>query len=538
MTRRNRPVCWRTPAATALAALVMASGAAAQAPKLPPALDERAADTDRTPFPLPGPARPDDPEPPPPSMTDPVSPAVINPPGTSDPQGLPIDLPTALRVAGVRPLDIATAEAGVNQARGLLTQARVLWIPNINGGMGYYHHDNGNQNLFNGQGFDKSTNALIVGGGPTLSVGGADAIFAPLAARRVVNSRDADVQTARNNSVFSVAQAYFTLQQARGRIGGLEATLVRADRLVEFTRGLAPSLIAPLEINRAEAEALSLRQDLELARRDERVASAQLAEILLLDPEVVLTPLEPPFLQMSLIPCDERVQDLVMVGLKNRPELASRRELLVAAEQLVRREVSRPFIPNVIMTTPGTANAGLLSAGQFYTGSGSGNLNNHSSREDFTLALVWQLQNGGFGNVGLIRQRKAEQQAAAIEVTRVVYRVRSEVSQALARLQTARARVPQSEEGLRQATESADKNFVGLRQTARPAGQLLTLVVRPQEVNASIIALNTAFLQYFTAIANYNTAQFEVYRALGQPGQWVTAKMQAPVAALPSAGPR
>ena len=85
---------------------------------------------------------------------------------------------------------------------------------------------------------------------------------------------------------------------------------------------------------------------------------------------------------------------------------------------------------------------------------------------------------------------------ASIEFTRTVFRVKSEVTQAVARLQTARARVVATAEGLRQAIESADKNFIGLRETARPAGELLRLIVRPQEVVAAIIALETAYEQY------------------------------------------
>jgi hypothetical protein len=102
-----------------------------------------------------------------------------------------------------------------------------------------------------------------------------------------------------------------------------------------------------------------------------------------------------------------------------------------------------------------------------------------------------------------------------------VFRVKSEVSQAVARLQTARVRVVETEEGVRQAIESADKNFVGLRETARPAGELLRLIVRPQEVVQAIQALYVAYEQYANAVNEQNTAQFELYRALGQPAQWM-----------------
>jgi len=113
---------------------------------------------------------------------------------------------------------------------------------------------------------------------------------------------------------------------------------------------------------------------------------------------------------------------------------------------------------------------------------------------------------------------------ASIELTRIIFRVKSEVSQAVARLHTARARVVETEEGVRQAIESADKNFIGLRETTRPAGELLRLIVRPQEVVAAIIALETAYEQYSDAVNEYNAAQFDIYHALGQPAQWVTTR--------------
>jgi hypothetical protein len=52
----------------------------------------------------------------------------------------------------------------------------------------------------------------------------------------------------------------------------------------------------------------------------------------------------------------------------------------------------------------------------------------------------------------------------------------------------------------------------------------LRLVVRPQEVVQAIAALNTAYEQYAAAVNEYNVAQFEVYRSLGQPAQWVTSQ--------------
>jgi outer membrane protein TolC len=451
------------------------------------------------------------------------------------PEGLPINLAAAMQLSGVRPLDIAAAMAQVQQALALQLQAKALWIPTLNGGVAYFRHDGVQQDIFTGPNFRKGLQTFFVGGGPSLFVGLTDAIFAPLAARRVVASRRADLQAARNDVLLTVAQAYFDVQAARGRLLGVGATIVRAELLVNFTKGLAPSLIAPLEINRAQAELQSLRQSQQIAIRDWRVASARLAEVLLLDPATLLEPVEPAFLQVTFVDSERSPEELLPVALNSRPEIASRQELVAAANLLLRREKKRPLLPSLIVTSPATA-TGLLAAGNFSSGA-NGMLNSNGSRLDIAVAAVWELQNGGVGNIGLIRQRRAEQELASIELTRTVFRVKSEVSQAVARLQTARVRVVETDAGVRQAIESADKNFIGLRETARPAGELLRLIIRPQEVVAALIALNTAYEQYSAAVSEYNVAQFEVYHALGQPAQWVTSQAGNTPPPAPSPAP-
>ena len=239
-----------------------------------------------------------------------------------------------------------------------------------------------------------------------------------------------------------------------------------------------------------------------------------------------------------MVSAEQLAEELVPIALKTRPEIASRRGAAAAAQELVRQEQWRPFVPNLYILSP-TTTTGLLGAGTNYAGP-NGSLNSNGSRLDYELAAVWQVQNAGIGNVGRIRQRRAEQDVATIEVTRIVFRVRSEVAQAVARLQTARIRVVDTEEEVRQAIESADKNFVGLRQTARPGGELLQLVVRPQEVVAAIIALNTAYEQYANAISEYNAAQFELYHALGEPAQSIAPRAAAlapPLTEAPPNGP-
>lgn len=475
--------------------------------------------------PAPLPSAPGSESPTPANLAVDIRDALFSQPSTGPEGSTPIELSVALRLAGATPLEIAAATARLDQALGALLSARALKIPNLNGGLGYYRHDGQNQNLFTGQLFQKGTNALLLGGGTSANFAVADALFAPLAAKRVVGSRRADVQAARNDVLNDVAQAYFTLQEAKGRLVGAEATIVRSERLARFAEGLAPTLIAPLEINRARAQVQSARQFRETTLNDWRVASARLAEILLLEPSMVLDPVEPPFLRVAVVPPGCNADELLRVALSARPEIASRRELLLAAEQNLRREKTRPLLPNVVLTAPGFANAGLISGGEFYGGANN-SLNQQGGRLDVSAAAYWQLYNGGFGNLGLIRQRRGERDVSLVEVTRTIYRVKAEVAQSLATVQTSASRVPLAELELKEAIESADKNFVGLRETTRPAGELLNLVVRPQEVVASLQVLNQAFQDYSGAVSSFNRAQFALYRSLGQPAQWITSRQR------------
>jgi hypothetical protein len=54
-------------------------------------------------------------------------------------------------------------------------------------------------------------------------------------------------------------------------------------------------------------------------------------------------------------------------------------------------------------------------------------------------------------------------------------------------------------------------------QTKRTTGNITVLLVRPQEAVAAVQELAQAYTDYFGAVADYNRAQFRLYRALGNP---------------------
>src|SRR5262245_35340766 len=78
-------------------------------------------------------------------------------------QALPIDLPTALRLAQTNNLDIARAEAVVAQAQAALQRARSLVLPSLTFGSTYLDHEGKIQQAV-GNILDTNRNSLWVGG--------------------------------------------------------------------------------------------------------------------------------------------------------------------------------------------------------------------------------------------------------------------------------------------------------------------------------------------------------------------------------------
>jgi hypothetical protein len=105
--------------------------------------------------------------------------------------------------------------------------------------------------------------------------------------------------------------------------------------------------------------------------------------------------------------------------------------------------------------------------------------------------------------------------------------VAAEVARAFAEAESARERVGEADNGLREAADTLEKSLEGLGQTRR-SGELLILVVRPSEAVQAVQALAQANTDFYAAVADFNRAQFRLYRALGQPAQELPAAVAPP----------
>jgi outer membrane protein TolC len=434
----------------------------------------------------------------------------------------PIDLANALRLAGARDLEIAIARQRVLQAAADLGQARALWLPSLFYGPTWFRADGQIQDI-KGQVRTIDRSGLFVGAMATFpnglvgpppgtglpSLNGlsatlriSDAIFEPMAARRVLEANTAGVQAATNDAMLEVAGAYLDLQAATGRLAIAREAADNAESLSKITGAFA-RLGEGLEADhrRALAELKHRRRETQLAIGELLVASADLVRVLVLDPQVVFAPAEPPECVIQLIPDDIPLDELVVRGLRNRPELASAQDLVDATLVRWKQAKLRPFVPNLSLT---------------YTGGGFGGgpgafFGDFGSRGDATASLFWELRNLGFTDRAIMRRRAAERETATLEKIRTQARVAADVVAAFESRQAASRQIEEARATLIEALESLKLNFLNVRQGAE-----LPRATRPIEVLQPIQALAQARTDYLDSVLAYNRAQFRLKRAIGE----------------------
>ena len=426
----------------------------------------------------------------------------------------PINLATALRLADARPLVGAAAQAGVWVAEAQLTQAKVLWIPTAMYGADYIRHDGGGPDFNKGIMTAPSVNYFMAGAGATIYINLTDSYFEPLVARQILNSAHWEVQAAKNDALMQTSDAYFRVHQNRGMYAGALYTVARGKDLVVRIADLSRELVPKVEVDRARNMLADLEQRAVSDRQEWRVASANLTQVLRLDPRAVVEPLEHDHAQITLIDPGRGLDDLMPVALTNRPELSSRRALVQAAETRIRREKARPFVPIVMVN--GLQHAGMfMQAGIFGLGPNS-SLNQYTGRNDVSFQLIWQAEGFGFGNLARIKAQRGNESRAIIDLRNAQDMVAADVNRALARVQSAAARIIQADRALRTGIITFNGHLEGLEQTRR-LENVLVLTFRPQEAVYSLQQLNVSFDEYFTTVAEYNRAQFELFHALGYP---------------------
>jgi outer membrane protein TolC len=410
----------------------------------------------------------------------------------------PIDLPTALRLAGARNLDIRLARERLNEVQANRQSAVEQFFPWIAAGAAYHRRDGVAQAVPAGTISDAHYQSYNPGAALAAQMDLGDTIYKSLAAKQLVNASDQALEAQRQDSTLSAAQGYFDLAKAAALIEVTREALKTSQDYQQQLHAAVSSGIAfkgdELRVQtQTERYEITLRQALER----QRVAAADLALVLHLDSQVELIPQDTLLVPITLFETNSSMHTLVEQALRTRPELKQSQALASAARAAKNGAVYGPLIPSV----------GAPAFGGGLGGGPDGGPSNFGAEGDYLLGVMWRVGPGGLFDSGRVHAGRARLAEAQLGEAKLKDTITSQVVVNLARVQSLWAQIALARQNLATASET-------LRLTRERKQYGVGVVLEDIQAQQD---LTQARSEYLTALAEYNKAQYGLNKAVGGP---------------------
>ncbi|AGA26867.1 outer membrane protein [Singulisphaera acidiphila DSM 18658] len=468
------------------------------------------------------------------AASDSPTPLLLPPaPSILDPAIRPIDLNTALQLAGVQNPNLLIARQRVVEAAALRQLAAVQFLPSINLGMNYDTHT-GVVQQSNGNILSVNRSAVYVGAGAnavaagTVNIPGvvlsgnvATVVYGYLASKQVVRQREFASLAVRNQAFLQTTLAYCALMRGEGTRAVAMQVRDDARRVAKLTAAYAAAGQGRrADADRAATELAKREADFLAAEGDVLIASARLCDVLNLDPSIRLHPTDAWVTPQPIIPDPIPVSELIALALLQRPELGERRAAIRETLLMLEGAKVLPFSPTVLVGfSAGGMGGGSNLVRPIFGGFGG--------RTDLDAYAFWTIQNLGVGNVALINLARSRVGITRYQEVAVLDRIRAEVAEAYARTHARYAQIGTTEQAVRSGTDGFRADLIRLEGT----------VGLPIELLDSMRLLARARYEYLAAIVDYNEAQFSLYVALGQPPANALARPVPTAGVVPAGDP-
>jgi len=438
----------------------------------------------------------------------------------------PIDLASALRLAGVQNLDLVVARQRVELAVADQQLAAAQILPSVNIGTNYDNHT-GTLQQASGNILAVNRSALYAGAGAgavaagTVPIPGlqynlniSESIYKYLVTRKRADVSRHLQRAVENETLLRVALAYTDLLRAEGERSITILTRNDAREVARLTAAYAKTGEGrPADAERAATELARREEEVIAAQAHVGIASRKLAQILNLDTTIRLRPIESQVVPQPVVPSVVPLPELITVAMFHRPELHARRTEIEAA--LLELDSARllPFSPQMLAGGSGGVFGGgsnLVSqpgSEQFGVNPPAPRFGSFQGRTDVDLVLYWSLKNLGLGNKAMIDAARARSRGAQFDELATLDRVRKEVADAFIRTHSRFAEIDQLALGVQTGMRALQEDLIRVR--GREG--------LPIEVLDSVRQLNRSRQEYLAAIVEYNEAQLELYVALGDP---------------------
>ncbi len=407
----------------------------------------------------------------------------------------PIDLPTALQLAGARNLDIQIAREKQKEAVANFDIAVEQFFPWISPGVIYRQHDNFFQDV-QGHIISVHKRSEAPGFASTLQVDLGDALYKSLKSHKLVRAAEFGLDAQREDTILAAAQGYFDLVKTKAAVGVTEQSVAISEEYesqIHQAVGIGVAFEGEeLRVGvQTDRNRIALRQTIE----QQAVAAARLAETLHLDSTVELVPRDTGLLVVKVANVRVPYRSLVQEALASRPELKQSAQLTGAARDEKSGAVYGPLLPSV--------------GGQAFFGGLGGGIEGKRSKfghqEDYTATVGWRVGPGGLFDVGRIRATQSRLNGAEFFAGKTEDAVVRQVSEAIARAQSLEDQITIA----RRAVERSEKTLSLSRERQEfDIANVLENILAEQDLTRSRA-------DYINIIAEFNKAQYELLKSIG-----------------------
>jgi outer membrane protein TolC len=329
----------------------------------------------------------------------------------------PIDLASALRLAGAQNLDVQLARNAVDEAHANYASAVERFLPALVPSASYLRHT-GRDQAVDGSLMDVPKHSDTVGAYLTAQIPVGDAIFTALQTHQLMAAADAGATAQERDSGLATAQQYFSLVSARALVDVVSQALsISQNYEQQLNEAVRIGIAFKGDAVRVQTQTQRLQLDLTRAQQRQRLAASLLGQTLHLDPLVELTPAEREPAPLALAGLNAPPKELIRTALENRPELARSTAQIAAAEQAHRGAIYGPLIPTI----------GAQAFGGEFNGGPGDRTANGGPRGDYTVGLSWRVGPGGLFDWGRIRANGARLTAAQLSDERLRDQIGTEV---------------------------------------------------------------------------------------------------------------
>lgn len=407
----------------------------------------------------------------------------------------PIDLATALRLAGAQNLDVQLAREKLAEARANHESATWQFFPWIAPGFAYRAHDNALQNV-EGKVIDVHRDSYTLGPGFIAQLDVGEAIYKSLSARQLAKAAEHGLEAQRQDAVATAAAGYIDLARAQATVAvAREAVRIADDYTQQLERAVGAGIAFRGDALRARTQVERNQFTLRQAQEQQRLAAARLAQTLRLDPAVELTAKADELVPFSLLASNATLSSLVGQALEARPELHQSRAVVEAARRSKDGARYGPLVPTV-------------GAQVFVGGLAGGNQSNYrglSESEDYQVTLGWRIGPGGLFDRSRLRAADARLNAARLTGDKLHDEIVRQVVEGFTRTQSEADKLATVRRGL----AAAEETFRLARERKEFAvGVVLETIQAEQE-------LTRIRSDYVNTVGEFDKAQYLLQRAVG-----------------------